>query len=280
MSGSTINNGRRDRAGINVPNRNFLDLLNRETKGPFRIAEAARILDLSHTRATRLLAYFAARGWLSRLCKGLYVTVPLGTLHPSQRKEDAWITAAKIFEPCYIGGWSACEHWGFTEQIFNDIIVITSRSGRRKRNKIQGTTFIVKHVPREKMFGTKPVWREQVKVAVSDPSRTLADLLSDPRLGGGIRHTAGVLREYFLSKDRNDSTLIQYLDNLNNSTAFKRLGYIIESSGINAPQVIGECLGRIGKGFSALDPAVKTKGRYLRRWNLRINSKLTDSQDY
>ncbi len=279
MSSSNINIGG-DRGGINVPNRNSLDLLNRQTKGPFGIGEAAKILDLSHTRTTRLLAYFAARGWLNRLRKGLYVTVPLGTLHPSQRKEDAWITATKVFDPCFIGGWSACEHWGFTEQIFNSVIVITSQSVRRKRSEIQGTIFIVKHVSGEKMFGTKTVWREQIKVAVSDPSRTVADLLSDPRLGGGIRHTASILREYFESKHRNDSLLIQYLDNLDNSAAFKRLGYIIESFGIKASELISECLERLRKGFSALDPAVKTKGHYLRRWNLRINSKLTEAQEY
>jgi hypothetical protein len=35
--------------------------------------------------------------------------------------------------------------------------------------------------------------RGQVKVSVSDPTRTILDLLSDPALGGGIRSTMDML---------------------------------------------------------------------------------------
>jgi predicted transcriptional regulator of viral defense system len=277
---STINNTHSQRAGINVPNRKLLDLLNRQARGPFGIKEAAEILGLSRLKATRLLAYFAAGGWLNRLRKGLYITVPLGTLHPSQRKEDAWITAANVFEPCYIGGWSACEYWEFTEQIFNSVVVITSHSVRRKEIEIQGTNFVVKYVPKKKLFGTKQVWREQIRVPVSDPSRTISDLLCDPWMGGGIRHVASVLREYLESKHRNDQLLIQYLDDLNNGAAFKRLGYLVESLQLDAPVLIAECRRHMRKGFPALDPAVEIKGHYLRRWNLRINSNLSGNQEY
>jgi len=33
------------------------------------------------------------------------------------------------------------------------------------------------------MFGLKSVWRGQVKVSVSDSTRTILDMLNDPRLG-------------------------------------------------------------------------------------------------
>ena len=45
--------------------------------------------------------------------------------------DESWVLARAVFEPCYIGGWSAAEHWGFTEQIFNSTMVFTTVGGIR-----------------------------------------------------------------------------------------------------------------------------------------------------
>ena len=104
-------------AGISKHNRILLDKLNREAKGPFNVTKVSEILEISLNRARRLVAYWASRGWLTRIKKGLFITVPLGAINPTERKEDPWIVATIVFEPCYIGGWSACEHLGLTDQI-------------------------------------------------------------------------------------------------------------------------------------------------------------------
>ena len=113
--------------GIDRKNREYLDLLNREFIGPFTIKEAAEVLHLKYNRAKRFTAYLASRGWLSRLKNGYYKTVPLGITNPFVLKEDPWIFASKVYDPCYIGGFSAAGHWDFTEQLFRDTIVFTER---------------------------------------------------------------------------------------------------------------------------------------------------------
>jgi hypothetical protein len=40
--------------------------------------------------------------------------------------------------PCYIGGWSACAHWGLTEQVFRTLLVVTARRVRHRDVEIQG----------------------------------------------------------------------------------------------------------------------------------------------
>ena len=148
-------NNKKIPGGITKENRKLLDLLNRQQKGPFTPKEAIKILKISYSKAIRLLAYWTERGWLTRIRKGLYITVPLGSINPSERKEDPWIIAASIFEPCYIGGWSACEHWGLTEQIFKDVVVITANKIRKRELSIQGTPFILKSVQEKKYSGQK-----------------------------------------------------------------------------------------------------------------------------
>ncbi|MCH7760531.1 type IV toxin-antitoxin system AbiEi family antitoxin domain-containing protein [candidate division TA06 bacterium] len=95
--------------GISEKNRRLLDALHREQNGPFTITDVAKSWSMDRTRVGRLLAYWASRGWLSRIRKGLYITVPLGAMDPAKRREDPWIVATRIFGPCYIGGWSACD---------------------------------------------------------------------------------------------------------------------------------------------------------------------------
>ena len=171
-------------------------------------------MDVDRHRAARLLAYWASRGWLSRIRRGFYITVPLGARNPSNRREDPWIVAKRVLGISYIGGWSACEHWEMTEQIFGDMVVFTTRNVRTRKQTVQGTRFILRVVPKERIWGTVAVWHGRSKVLVSDPSRTVVDILNDPEIGGGIRHVAEILENYFASDHRNDKLLIEYVNRL------------------------------------------------------------------
>jgi predicted transcriptional regulator of viral defense system len=257
-------------AGISKGHRAHLETLHR-LGGAFSIDDAAEALDLSHTRASRLLGYLARRGWLSRIRRGLYVAVPLDARQAGEWREDAWVVADLVFSPCYIGGWSACEYWDLTEQLFRTMLVVTAKRVRERDLEIQGLPFHVTVRSRDALFGTTEVWRGRTRVTVSDPSRTLVDVLDDPRLGGGIRTVADVLREYMSSIHRDDDRVIEYGDRLANHAVFKRLGYLLEELGIDADALVAACRSRRSAGLVALDPSVKARGRILRRWGLRIN---------
>lgn len=257
--------------GINRENRAQVERLHREMPGAFGVSEAAAALGLQEEQAGKLLPYLARRGWLSRVRRGLYVAVPLDARRPGEWLEDAWIVADRVFSPCYIGGWTACEHWDLTEQTFRTILVVTSKKVRHREQVIQSTPFRVTVRSEDRLFGRTPVWRGQVRVQVSDPTRTVVDILDDPTLGGGMRSVADVVHEYFASEHREDDLLTEYADRLGNRAVFKRLGYLLEHIGLDAPDLVATCLERRSSGLVALDPSVDTKGRILRRWGVRVN---------
>jgi hypothetical protein len=89
-----------------------------------------------------------------------------------------------------------------------------------------GAQFTLKHIAKEKIFGTKPVWRGRSRIAVSDVHRTIVDMLDDPPLGGGIQHVADCLTAYLRRSDRHDAKLIEYGERLGNGAVFKRLGFL------------------------------------------------------
>ncbi|MDQ2874353.1 MAG: hypothetical protein M3Y33_05920 [Actinomycetota bacterium] len=267
----TVSSPQNTAGGISQRNRAFLEQLHRRTTGAFDVTEASRVLGTGHAETSRLLVYLARQGWLSRVRRGLYVAVPLDARRSGQWVEDPWVVAERVFSPCYIGGWSACAHWDLTEQVFRTLLVVTVRRVRHRDVEIQGLPLHLTVRGNDALFGIVPVWRGQTRVSVSDPSRTIADVLDDPRLGGGIRTVADVLREYLDSEHRDDRLLIGYADRLGNRAVFKRLGYLLEYSESDAPELIQACLERRSSGLVALDPSAKAPAHIVRRWRLRVN---------
>lgn len=259
--------------GISGRNRRHLEVLHREFRGPFGADEVADRLGVPPGRASRLLRHLASQGWLTRVAHGLYVSVPLEARASGQWIEDPWVVGSKVFAPCFIAGWSACEHWGLTDQIFNEVAVITAKPVRRKRQSIQRTTFVVRQVAPDQMFGTKAIWRRESRVEVSDPSRTVIDVLDDPRLGGGIRHVAASVGEY-CSSYFDEELLLGYAERRGNRSVYKRLGYLLETMNQAPAGVVEACRARMSSGVVSLDPSVSATGRIVKRWNLRVNAAL------
>jgi predicted transcriptional regulator of viral defense system len=255
--------------GLGKADRERLSAVLRGTKGTISVAEAAEILAMPNSGTAKLLSRWAKKGWLSRVRRGLYISVPLESRTADIPLEDAWPIADKLFAPCYIGGWSAAEQWDLTEQIFRTVIVLTTQRPRDRRPTIKGTEFLLKTVSDKTLFGLKPVWRGQVKVNVSDPTRTVLDMLSDPQLGGGLRSTTDMLRNYLSSEKRELGLLIEYADQLGNGAVFKRLGFLLERYAQDEEGVIEQCRERLTAGNAKLDPALKAE-KLITRWRLWV----------
>lgn len=232
------------------------------------------MLSLGTSRTRRLLAYLAERGWLVRVHHGLYAQTSIEAAEPSEWRHDPWIVAAKILGPTYyFGGWSACEHWDLTEQVFRTSVVFTTRRVRSTDTEIHGFPIRIRRTALDKMFGLRSVWREQSKLNLSDPARTVIDILDSPELGGGIRHVADVVSTYFDGDHRNDALLANYLQQIGNRSIHKRLGYLIEALDVCAPELRRACVEDMSAGVSLLDPSLPNRGSVDRRWNLRVNAK-------
>ncbi len=255
--------------GLGKADRERLSAVLRGTKGAISVAEAADILEMPGTSTAKLLSRWAKKGWLSRVRRGLYISVPLESRTADIPLEDAWVIADKLYSPCYIGGWSAAEYWDLTEQIFRTVIVLTTQRPRERKPSIKGTEFLLRTVSVKAMFGLKPVWRGQVKVNVSDPTRTVLDMLSDPQLGGGLRSTIDMFGNYMNSEKKDLGLLIKYADQLGNGAVFKRLGFLLEKYAENERDIIEQCREKLTAGNAKLDPALKAK-KLITRWRLWV----------
>lgn len=240
--------------------------------GLISIDEAAAVLDLPRDRVSAKLASLARRGWLQRARRGLYLVAPLEA-QPSHESiaEDPWVLAAEVFFPCYIGGWSAAEYWGLTEQLFRTTLVVTARSARAKEATLLGHDFRLFRVSSSRLDGTVAVWRGADRVPTSGPERTIVDGLRNPELCGGVRHIVEILTEYRASEHYDLEALLRTATDWANGAAWKRLGYLFESLWPTEADVVSYAGEQISSGIIQLDPAVRRRGPIVRRWNLRAN---------
>ena len=233
-----------------------------------RIDDAVRVLHLSRVEAAKLLARWTGQGWLRRVGGGAYVPASIDSLASEHVLQDPWVLVPALFSPAYIGGRTAAEHWDLTEQIFNDIVVMTSQPVRTKSQIRHGAHFTLKHIQQNKIFGTKVVWRGQTKIAISDMHRTIVDMLDDPTSGGGIQHVADCLGNYLKRPDRNDGRLIEDAERLGNGAVFKRLGFLADHLPEGEP-LIAPCQDRLTTGNARLDPSLEAS-RLISKWRIWI----------
>ena len=233
-----------------------------------RIEDVVSALPVGRSDAAKLLSRWASQGWLRRVGPGVYVAVSLDSLESERILDDPWILVPALYAPAYIGGWTAAEHWDLTEQLFRQILVVTTKTVRKKREMRDGAQFIMRHIHERKFFGTKPVWRGRSKILISDVHRTIIDMLDEPSIGGGIQHVADCLAVYLKRPDRNDEILIDYAKELANGAVFKRLGFLVEKYP-NTGVLTEGCLKHMTKGNAKLDPALKCP-RLISKWRLRV----------
>ncbi len=185
----------------------------------------------------------------------------------AQIREDPWAIVPDLFGPACIGGWSAAEHGGLTEQLFRSTCVLTARPIREKQHTIQGAVFILKHVRPEMLLALRPVWRGTVKIEVTSPAKTIIDRLDDPA-GGGIRHVAECLANDVAREDASGDALLRIADRLGNRAVFKRLGCLAER--LEGWQALAEsCHQRLSSGTAKRDPSAPCR-RLVTRWRLFV----------
>jgi predicted transcriptional regulator of viral defense system len=263
-------------AGLSAQERVFIDHFAASEKATITSADALEVQPLSQAHANKVLSRLAAKGWLVRVGRGVYTVVRLGTVTPEAAIDDPLALAMSLFSPCYISGWTAAEHWDLTEQIFNSVVVMTTKPQRKHQRDVAGVRFVLRVIDERKMFGIARVWSGSRRVDIAEPHRLIVDILAAPEIGGGARHTLDVVRSYFNSKHCNLDKLLDYAEQYDKGVVFKRLGFCAEHFD-KAPQAwLERCRNHMSAGLSLLDPSGPKRGRIVSRWGLRINVPVGD----
>jgi len=233
-------------------------------------ADVSGALRIDPDAAAKRLSRWTEEGWVRRVRRGMYIGVPVDAASPAAWSEDALIVATAVWSPCYFTGWTSAGHWALTDQVFRTTVLKTAGRVRASQARLLDHDYFLAHTGGNTMgWGLRTEWHGDARLRFADPARTVIDILDDPKLAGGIRHAAEITDSYLDEHD--PGTLVEYGDRARNRAVFKRLGYIVEALGRDAPDLVEACRDRVSAGVSALDPDGPEGGRRTMRWGLRVN---------
>ncbi len=227
-------------------------------------------LKIAAQESGRLLSRWNKSGWIKRIKMGAYIPIPLESTTSKVIVEEPFLVVDSLYGPGYIAGFSAVKHWDFSEQIIESVTYFTIKQVKNRNPVHGGIKFKLKTISRHKLFGLKTLWFGSKKIKISDPSKTMIDLLDDPKIAGGITNITDFFSEYIDSEDYNVDLLIQYAHQMNNKTIFKRLGLIYETMFNANENVLSIFLENISSGFSVFDPTVPSKLNIC-KWKLKTS---------
>lgn len=230
----------------------------------FTVREAKNKLMIDDRLLNYYLRELTREGFLKRLARGIYAVTP----NPGQLPVvDDFLLASLIVKPSAIAYWSALNYYGLTEQIPGTTFIQTpKKSGHPGEINIGGQRFRVVTVRPHKFFGLGTIKIGGRNVSITDPEKTLIDCLDKPQYCGGIIEVMKALRNGSFDRE----TLLEYAERMSNMAVLKRLGFLSEKLGLGLEKEI-KIPEKSKKSFPLLDPAMSPKGRFDRRWGLRIN---------
>jgi predicted transcriptional regulator of viral defense system len=230
----------------------------------------------SREMAWKKLRLLERKGWIKRIERGKYIVIPLEAGETRSWSEDSYLIANALIQPAVISYWTAIRHWNWTEQIPNVVYVQTTVRKSRMSKNIFGVQYEIVKVDSKKFFGFVPEWRKGNKLLITDREKTLIDCADKPYLAGSIEE----LRKAVVvgSKEISWSRLDDYIRNFPSGTVKKRLGFLMEELVAPLPaearSILNDWQSSLTQGMSPLLPGTNTKGHYLRRWNLFVNTEI------
>jgi len=244
----------------------LLSTLARGNKNIFRIDEAKKILKED---PKKVLSYLIQKKWILHIKRGLYAIVPLdiGVKGSEDFIVHDFIIASHLAKPYYIALWSALNYHGLSDQIPKAVFIATKKA--KKALTILNTEFVFVQLKNSSFIGIEKIEVENQKVNISNVNKTVADCLDHPEHSGGIEETARAI--YFNHEDLDLNKVKDYSLKMNNITILKRLGYILEKTGLLEKYrgVFKDI--PLTKGYSRFDTISQKKGKYNEKWKLNIN---------
>jgi predicted transcriptional regulator of viral defense system len=219
--------------------------------------------------ARKTLARLAAKGALDRVTRGVYAVRPLRAVgQPWAWSSAASVAHAMAGQTYYVGGAVALTLHRLTTQV-NHAVVDVFVPAQHDDRSIDGVR-VRFHTGAWKdafAFGVTTVEVDGVPVAVSDPERTLLDVLDRPELVGGA---AAAVETFRAGVDRVDAArLAEHAARWGRVSLRQRAGYLLERAGV-PPSVLEPLAAATAPTNPVLLPKAsrRPRGRAHRVWRV------------
>jgi predicted transcriptional regulator of viral defense system len=248
----------------------LLEALHDQRRLVFSFADARRITGTSLESTRAFVGKLVRRGIAMRLKPGLFILVPFELGREREYLGNPYVVARELAggRDYYLSHASAMDLHGMVTQ--PQLVVYATSPWPLRGRTILGTEFRFVRCKPKDLFGVTQHWVEKTQqVAVSDLERTVVDGLKQPEYCGGF---AEVAKGYWMRRgDIDAARLVDYALRLDVGAVIRRLGFLLESAGVEAPSELERLRGQLTDTYHLLDPTLPAEGRRIARWRLRLN---------
>ncbi len=199
----------------------------------FRVEEFAEFLSSrsSTNPSTRkaLLAHHRATGRIMRIRRGLYATVPRGSL-PENFLVDPYLIAGRVSDHAILAYHTALEIHGRAYTLYEQFTYLVTKNPS-KPFTFQGATYRAVSQPKSLVRAdhehsyVEAQDRAGLDIAVTNLERTLVDAMDRPHLAGGWEEIWRSLQSIeYLNPDK----VVDYAIALENATTVSKVGFYLE----------------------------------------------------
>lgn len=149
------------------------------------------------------------------------------------------------------------------------IHIFSTKRPKKRHIIINNIPCVVRTVMKETLFGLESIVEQQNNISITDPARTIIDLLIVPQLGGGRQSIIEIFNQYLNSSNKNVELLFYYAKKTCNGAVLKRLGYLLEYCKSGEQNIIKWCSLLKTEGHIKFDPN-SDGNKLLTRWGLWI----------
>ena len=256
--------------GLSKQETAILAQLSAAGKTIFSLPDVAALKIGSQQSVWSVLSRLANKGWIRRLRRATYMIVPLEAGVNQAWAEDSFKLAQELFSPCYMAYRSALSHWQLTDQVPAMTTVAVSKQTKLPQLSAIRRQFRLVRLAPYKFFGFTTIWRDQVKVNISDVEKTVLDCLEKPQYAGGLDQAIQALLQ--ARRNRFDlDKLDGYLQKMRNNTLRKRLGFVLDHFGALDHPTKKNWQARLNTNIALLDPLCSAEGKLCSEWRIRVN---------
>jgi len=273
---------RRDIRTLGDAEARLLLILAAQNRQVFTTADAQAAIGGERQRANKLLAHLAAKRWVLRLRRGLYLILPFEAGVEGTYSIHPFCIVPHLVEPYAISYWTALHYHGYTEQIPGVTFVATTAACASATLILEelGLAYRFVTLAPHRFFGHQRVWIEGQAIQITDRAKTVVDCLDHPAYCGGITEAAKGFHESLAQAHVSPQLLTEYAVRMQNRAIFKRMGYLAELLHLPAGDEIERWRAARSTGYGRLDPLGGDHGPYNHRWQLRLNRTPADLTDW
>ncbi|MCK5612562.1 hypothetical protein KAR91_62400 [Candidatus Pacearchaeota archaeon] len=200
------------------------------------IAQFDELFNFQPAIRSRLIYRLAKKGILTPIKRGIYIFSPLES-GPSGRNINEFLVPSLLFPKgnYYIGYGTMFNYYSFTDQIYQEMNIVNTT--RQKKRAIGGLLFKMIKVSPKRMYGFEKIKIKNSEVIVSDKERTLVDMVYYPAPVGGLQKAFEIIKDIIKRKAINRKKFIRYACLFPIASARKRIGFILEESGIKSSEL-------------------------------------------